>query len=89
VLHPSEGRDLVEQAVVPGSILWVEGGQLRQRETAEHTEPVINRDEDVAGQRGEALSSVNYPATLGEAAAMHPEQHWSVGPTPGLQFSGV
>src|SRR6185437_3627194 len=44
-LHPAQGFDLVEEAVIAGDVVWRFGAQCGKREVAESTEAIVDGDD--------------------------------------------
>ena len=75
-LNPLQGRDHVEQAVVPGHVLGRLRAQLRMREEAQNPHPISDSDQHHAalGQLVAAVDRDRRGAAV-EAASVNPDQH--------------
>ncbi len=76
LLHPVQGRYLVQNAVVAAGVLRGLGREGRVHQEAERAEPVVDADQHHArpGQRGAVVGLLG-PAALVQAAAVHPDHH--------------
>ena len=78
-LHPSQGFDLIEQAVVAGNIVRGFGAKSGMRQVAECAQPVIDAYDYKAapGHRRAVVESLAAGAA-GQRSAMNPNHDWSV-----------
>ena len=78
LLHPFQCRNLIHQTIVPGQTVRALGHQVRMHDPAEHTKPVIDRDEhDTPLGIGGAIIDRLRSATDAKRPAMDPQDHRS------------